>query len=67
MQRHHPARQHVMVNDKLRTLAAMKQAMQDRLITVFARHGHCALDATLMAAYSAADLRMRTHRGPAGY
>ena len=56
VQRHHPARHYVMVDDKLRILAAMKQAMQDRLTTVFLRQGHYALDPAVMAAYPVADL-----------
>ena len=56
VQRHHPARHYVMVDDKLRILAAMKQVMQDRLTTVFPRQGHYALDPAAMAAYPAADL-----------
>ena len=56
MQRHHPARHYVMVDDKLRILAAMKQVMQDRLTTVFPRQGHYALDPTEVAAYPAGDL-----------
>ena len=55
MQRHHPARHYVMVDDKLRILAAMKQVMQDRLTTVFPRQGHYALDRAVIAAYPAAD------------
>ena len=56
VQRLHPARHYVMVDDKLRILAAMKQVMQDRLTTVFPRQGHYALDPAAMAAYPAADL-----------
>ena len=56
VQRHHPARHYVMVDDKLRILAAMKQAMQDRLTTVFPRQGHYALDPAVIAAYPVADL-----------
>ena len=56
MQRHHPARHYVMVDDKLRILAAMKQVMQDRLTTVFPRQGHYALDPSFVAVYPAADL-----------
>lgn len=55
VQRHHPARHYMMVDDKLRILAAMKLVMQDRLTTVFPRQGHYALDA-VMAAYPPADL-----------
>ena len=56
VQRQHPARHSVMVDDKLRILAAMKQVMQDRLTTVFPRQGHYALDRAVVAAYPAADL-----------
>lgn len=56
MQRHHPARYYVMVDDKLRILAAMKGAMQTRLTTVFPRQGHYAMDPEVVAAYPGADL-----------
>ncbi len=56
VRRHYPARHHVMVDDKLRILAAMKQVMQGRLTTVFPRQGHYALDPAALAAYPAADL-----------
>lgn len=56
MQRHYPARHYVMVDDKLRILAAMKQSMGDRLTTVFPRQGHYALDPVNIARYPAADM-----------
>ena len=56
VQRLYPARHYVMVDDKLRILTAMKQTMQDRLTTVFARQGHYALDPAALAAHPAADL-----------
>ena len=56
VQRHHPASHYVMVDDKLRILAAMKQIMRDRLTTVFPRQGHYALNSAAIAAYPAADL-----------
>ncbi len=55
VQRHYPARHYVMIDDKLRILAAMKAIMQDRLTTVFPRQGHYALDAANVAAYPPAD------------
>ena len=55
MRRHHPARHYVMVDDKLRILAAMKGVMQSRLTTVFPRQGHYALDPAA-ARYPAADI-----------
>ena len=56
VQLQYPARHYVMVDDKLRILAAMKNVMQDRLTTVFPRQGHYALDPANVAAYPAADL-----------
>ena len=56
VQRHYPARHYVMVDDKLRILAAMKTVMADRLTTVFPRQGHYALDPALVAACPEADL-----------
>ena len=56
VQRHYPARHYVMVDDKLRILAAMKSVMQDRLTTVFPCQGHYALNPANVAAYPAADL-----------
>ena len=51
-----PARRYVMVDDKLRILAAMKNVWGDRLTTVFPRQGHYALDPKVVAAYPAADI-----------
>ena len=58
MQRHHPARHYVMVDDKLRILAAMKEAMHERLTTVFPRQGHYALDPAVVAAFPAGELNI---------
>jgi FMN phosphatase YigB (HAD superfamily) len=52
----YPARHYVMVDDKLRILAAMKEKWGDRLTTIFPRQGHYALDAKSVAAYPPADL-----------
>ena len=52
----YPARHYVMVDDKLRILAAMKIVLGDTLTTVFPRQGHYALDAQNLAAYPPADL-----------
>ena len=51
-----PARHYVMVDDKLRILAAMKKTWGDRLTTIFPRQGHYALDPANIIAYPAADL-----------
>jgi len=56
VERRYPARRYVMVDDKLRILAAMKQSWRDRLTTVFPRQGHYALDPEILAAYPPADL-----------
>jgi FMN phosphatase YigB (HAD superfamily) len=52
----YPARHYVMIDDKLRILAMMKAIWGDRLTTVFPRQGHYATDASILAAYPAADL-----------
>lgn len=56
LQRNHPARRYVMVDDKLRVLAAMKDVLGERLTTVFPRQGHYAMDPANLARYPAADL-----------
>ena len=52
----YPARHYVMVDDKLRILAAMKEVLQQRLVTVFARQGHYANDPLELARHPAADI-----------
>jgi FMN phosphatase YigB (HAD superfamily) len=52
----YPARTYVMIDDKLRVLAAMKQEWRDRLTTVFPRQGHYAFDEKILAQYPAADI-----------
>src|SRR6185295_16372897 len=54
--RRYPARQYVIVEDKLRILAAMKAIWGARLTTVFVRQGQYALDPAVVAAYPAADV-----------
>jgi FMN phosphatase YigB (HAD superfamily) len=55
VQRHYPAHHYVLVDDKLRILAAVKRLLQERLTTVFPRQGHYAFDAIEVAKYPAAD------------
>ncbi len=50
-----PAAHYVMVDDKLRILAAMKRVWGERMTTVFVRQGHYALDPHNIAAYPPAD------------
>ena len=54
--RRYPARHYVMVDDKLRILAAMKAVWNDRLTTVFPRQGHYALDRNNIASYPPANI-----------
>jgi FMN phosphatase YigB (HAD superfamily) len=54
--RRFPAGHYVMVDDKLRILAAIKKVWRKRVTTVFVRQGHYALDPALVAGYPAADL-----------
>jgi FMN phosphatase YigB (HAD superfamily) len=56
VEQRYPARHYVMVDDKLRILAAMKNIWGDRLTTVFPRQGHYALDPKNIATYPAADI-----------
>ncbi len=56
VQRCYPARHYVMVDDKLRILAAMKAAWHERLTTVFVRQGHYAFDRAVIASYPPADV-----------
>lgn len=52
----YPARQYVMVDDKLRILTAMKKSWGERLITVFPRQGHYAFDPKEIAGNPPADV-----------
>jgi FMN phosphatase YigB (HAD superfamily) len=52
----YPARHYVLIDDKLRILAAIKAAWGDRVTTVFPRQGHYAHDSRNLTAYPAADL-----------
>ncbi len=51
-----PADHYVLVDDKLRILAAVKKVWRQRVTTVFVRQGHYALDRKIIARYPAADL-----------
>jgi len=56
VERRYPAERYVMVDDKVRILAAMKRIWGDRLTTVFVRQGHYALDQGLVARYTRPDI-----------
>ncbi len=51
-----PAEHYVVMDDKLRLLAAIKQLWRARVTTVFVRQGHYALDPKIGAAYPPADV-----------
>ena len=56
VERRYPARHYVMVDDKLRILAAMKEIWGPRLTTVFPRQGHYALDPAVTTKYPPANI-----------
>ena len=56
VERRYPAEHYVLVDDKLRILAAVKQAWGERVTTVFPRQGQYAHDPTIIAACPPADL-----------
>ena len=55
VEQRYPARHYLMIDDKLRILAAMKNVWGSRLTTVFPRQGHYALDPQNIVTYPAAD------------
>jgi FMN phosphatase YigB (HAD superfamily) len=56
IERRYYAQRYVMVDDKLRVLAAMKKTWGERLTTVFVRQGHYAHDSAIVATCAPADL-----------
>ncbi|HSZ62710.1 MAG TPA: HAD family hydrolase [Terriglobales bacterium] len=54
----YPAAYYVMVDDKVRILAAIKQHWGARVTTVFPRQGHYAMDATEVARYPKPDITL---------
>lgn len=54
----YPADHYVMMDDKLRILAAMKKIWQKRLTTVFVRQGHYALDPVVVSSNPPADMTL---------
>ena len=58
VERRYPAEQYVMIDDKLRILAAMKAVWGERLTTVFPRQGHYANDPREIAERPPADVTL---------
>jgi FMN phosphatase YigB (HAD superfamily) len=52
----YPAKHYVMIDDKVRLLAAIKEHWGARVTTVFPRQGHYALDPALVSQYSEPDI-----------
>jgi hypothetical protein len=51
-----PAEHYVLVDDKLRILAAVKKFWGSRVTTIFVRQGHYAIDPNNLASYAPADI-----------
>jgi FMN phosphatase YigB (HAD superfamily) len=56
VERWHPAKRYVLIDDKLRVLDAVKSVWGDRVATVFPRQGHYAIDAAALTDLSPADM-----------
>jgi FMN phosphatase YigB (HAD superfamily) len=68
VERRYPADHYVLVDDKVRILAAVKAVWRERVTTVFVRQGHYAVDAREVGKYPAADVtveRIGDLAGPA--
>jgi hypothetical protein len=52
----YPAERYVVIDDKLRILAAIKKVWKARVTTVFVQQGHYALDPKITAKYPPADV-----------
>ena len=58
VERRYPARHYVLIDDKLRILAAIKKVWGTRVTTVFPRQGHYACDPQALAMYPPADISL---------
>ena len=67
VERRYPAQHYVLVDDKLRILAAVKKAWGDRVTTVFPRQGNFAHDPAVLAAYPPADVTVERIGDLLGY
>lgn len=62
VEKHYPARRYVLVDEKLRILAAVKKLWGSRLTTVFPRQGHYAHDPKCTSRIPARGHHNRVHR-----
>jgi FMN phosphatase YigB (HAD superfamily) len=58
LEQRYPAEHYVLVDDKLRILAAVKKFWGSRVTTVFVRQGHYAADPKILASCPAADISL---------
>ena len=56
--RFYPSKHYVMIDDKLRILAKMKEIWGERVTTVFPRQGHYATDPKMLADYPHGDIQI---------
>jgi len=56
VEQRYPAEHYVLVDDKLRSLAAVKKIWGSRVTTIFVRQGHYAIDPKILASYPSADI-----------
>ena len=56
VEQRYPAEHYVLVDDKLRILAAVKKIWGSRVTTIFVRQGHYAIDPKILASYPSADI-----------
>jgi FMN phosphatase YigB (HAD superfamily) len=56
VEQRYPAQHYVLLDDKLRILAAVKKFWGSRVTTVFVRQGHYAADPKILASYPPADI-----------
>jgi FMN phosphatase YigB (HAD superfamily) len=59
VEQRYPAEHYVLVDDKLRILAAVKKFWGSRVTTIFVRQGHYAIDPKILASYPPADISIR--------
>ena len=58
VERFYPAKHYVLIDDKLRILAAVKKIWGERVTTAFPKQGHYANDPKALAGYPAADVTL---------
>jgi len=56
VERLYPANHYVLIDDKLRILAAVKKIWREKVTTVFAKQGHYAFDPKILAEHPRADI-----------